>query len=206
MAKKSGNQLMENHQTSLNDIIDQASTVVVFGKIVQDLQPTSQGHSFAQVFGYKRNSVCSKLPSPVVIALPDPDGPASDCGWDPQEFAQWTLPASFLPTRLHIQPMALTSALASDLPTKLTAAQISAIVSSSIQEVTGSTQPLDPSKTLQTFGVFTSQQVAQLGAAIGAKVSQDNFTLNNNALASMGSSWTISQLESAIYDGARPNG
>jgi hypothetical protein len=206
MAKKPDLQLTEKHHIPLGDIIDQANTVVVFGKIVKDLQPTTQGHGFAQVFGYKRNNVCSKLPSPVVMALPDPDGPADDCGWDPQEFVKWSVPSSFLTTRLHIRSETIAHALTSFPPAALTGAQISAIVSASIQAVTGSTQPLNPSQSLQAFGVFSSQQVGQLSATIAANVSQNGFTLNPNALAAMSSSWTIAQLESAIADGALQNG
>jgi hypothetical protein len=206
MGKKTGNKLTDRHQTSLTDIIDQASTVVVFGKIVRDLQPTSQGHSFAQVFGYKRNSACLKLLSPVVIALPDPDGPASDCGWDPQEFAQWTLPASFASTQLHVSPILLDRALTSSTPTGLTAAQLFAIVSASIQAVSGSAQPLSSSQTLQAFGILSPQQVAQLSATVASNVSQNGFTLGTNALAAMSPSWTIAQLEQAISDGATSNG
>jgi hypothetical protein len=206
MAKKPELQLTEKHHTSLVEIIDQANTVVLFGKIVKDLQPTTQGHRFAQVFGYKRNSVCSKLPSPSVMALPDPDGPADDCGWDPQEFVKWSVPSSFVTTRLHIQPETLVHTLASFPPAALTGAQISAIVSASIQAVSGSTQPLDPSQSLQAFGILSSQQVGQLSATIAFQVSQNGFTLGTNALAAMSSSWTIAQLESAIHDGAQPNG
>jgi hypothetical protein len=206
MPKETKLRLTEKHHTSLVDIIDQVNTVVVFGKIVKDLQPTSRGHGFAQVFGYKRGNVCSKLPSTVVMALPDPDGPADDCGWDPQEFVKWSLPSSFLTTQLHIQSLTLASALAANPPSALTGAQISAIVSTSLQAVTGSTQPLDPSQSLQAFGVLSSQLVGQLSAVIAAKVSQYGFSLNPNALAAMSPGWTIAQLESAIHDGAQPNG
>lgn len=205
MAGKSKFELTEKHHTSLTDIVDQSSTVVVFGKIVRDLQPTSQGHRFAQIFGYKRNSVCSKLPTPVVIALPDPDGPSDDCGWDPEQFVKWQLPASFISTQLHVQPVALAHALTSFPPAGLTGAQIFAIVSASIQAVTGSTQPLSSSQSLQTYGVFSPQQVAQLSATIAGNVSQYGFTLDTNALAAMSPSWTIAQLGSAISDGAKPN-
>lgn len=206
MPKKPEVELTEKHHTSLSDIIDQANTTVVFGKIVKDLKPTSQGHGFAQVFGYSRNNVCSKLSSPVVLALPEPDGPADGCGWDPREFVKWSLPSSFLTTRLHIQPVKLADAIASFPPAALTGAQVSAIVSASLQAVTGSTQPLDPSQSLQAFGILGSQQVGQLSAVIAGNVSQAGFTLNANALSAMSPGWTIAQLESAIHDGAQPNG
>ena len=172
---------------------------------MKDLQPTTEGHGFAQIFGYKRNGICSRLPSPIVLALPDPDGQADDCGWNPQEFLKWELPASFLSTHLHVHAVSLAHALASFAAGGLTAAQIFAIVSASIQAVTGSTQPLVSSQSLQTYGVLSPQQVAQLSATIAGKVSDDGFTLDANALASMSPSWTIGQLESAISDGAKPN-
>jgi hypothetical protein len=116
MASKATFKPTPGHHTSLSDIVDQSTTVVVFGKIVGDLQPTSQGHRFAQIFGYKRNGVCSKLPNPVVVALPDPDGPADDCGWDPGQFVRWQVPSSFATTQLHLQPATLTRALSSFAP------------------------------------------------------------------------------------------
>lgn len=201
MAKKSGNQLTDKHHTSLNDIIDEASTVVVFGKIVRDLQPTSQGHNFAQVFGYKRHSVCSKPPSPVVIALPDPDGPASDCGWDPQEFVQWTLPASFVSTQLHIFPVLLGQALASFPPAGLTNARIVSIITSSLA-ASGASQPAGPGSKLSDCGIFSSQQLSILTANISTLASQLGFALDNNAFANINTSSTIFNLETAI-EGAK---
>lgn len=203
MAGKSKFELTEKHHTSLADIADQASTVVVFGKIVRDLQPTSQGHRFAQIFGYKRNNVCSKLPTPVVIALPDPDGPADDCGWDPEQFVKWGLPASFASTQLHLQPVALAHALASFPAAGLTAAQISAIISASIGAV-GSSQPSGPGAKLSDCGILFPQQVAVLRANITSNVAQLNFTLDNNALAAISPSSTISDLAQAI-SGATQN-
>jgi hypothetical protein len=90
-------------------------------------------------------------------------------------------------------------------PLALTGDQISAIVASSIQAVTSSTLALDPSLSLQDFGVFTPEQVAQLTAMITSSVSQNGFTLAPNALATIGPSTTIADLESAIHDGAEPN-
>jgi hypothetical protein len=203
MAKKTELQLTDRHHTSLGDIIEQANIVVVFGKIVKDLQ--SQQHGFAQVFGFKRNNVCSRLPSPVVLGLPDPDGPADDCGWDPREFVMWRLPVSFVSTQLHIQPVTIDRALSAVSIAGLTAAQISAIVSASLRAVTGSSQPLISSRSLQSYGIFTSQQLAQLSSAVGVNVARNGFTLDPNALASLGPSSTIADLESAIFDGAKPN-
>jgi hypothetical protein len=205
MAGNSKFELTEKHHTSLGDIIDQASRVVVFGKILKDLQPTSHGHRFAQIFGYKRNNVCSKLPTPVVIALPDPDGPADDCGWDPDEFVKWQLPASFVSTQLQIQPVALAHALTSfpPPPVGLTAAQISAIISASIGAV-GSSQPSGPGSKLSDCGILFPQQVAVLRANITSNVAQLNFTLDNNALAAISPSSTISDLAQAI-SGATQN-
>jgi hypothetical protein len=205
MAKKPDFHLTDKHHTSLGDIVDQASTMVVFGKPLNDLQPTSQGHRFAQIFGYKRNGVCSKLPASVVIALPDPDGPADDCGWAPEEFVKWQLPLSFASTQLHVQPVALDDALATFTASGLNGDQLFAIISSSIQAVTGSNLPLTPSVTLQSFGLLSPEQLAQFSAVIASKVSQDGFTLDNNALAPIGSTSTIAQLQSAIFSGAKPN-
>jgi hypothetical protein len=109
--KKPHLQLTEKHQISLSEIVDQTSTVVAFGKVIKDLQPTSQGHHFGQVFGYKQNGVCSKLPNTIIIALPEPDGRADDCGWDPEQFVKWELPASFASTQLHVRPVVILDAL-----------------------------------------------------------------------------------------------
>ena len=205
MAKKPNFQLTDKHRTSLGEIVNQSNTVVVFGKIVKDLPPTPQGQNFAQIFGYKRNNVCSKLPSPLTVALPDPDGPSDDCGWDPQEFVKWELPTSFISTQLHVRTVVLTQALTSSTASGLTGAQLSVIVSGSIRAVTGSTLPLIASQSLQIYGILGPQQVAQLNATIAGMVSQENFTLANNALAGMTPSTTIGQLEAAISDGAKPN-
>src|SRR5579872_4275192 len=111
MPKKATFQLSQRHRTSLGKIVHQTNTVVVFGKLIDDLPPTPQGHRFAQVFGHKTNGVCTKLQSPVMFALPDPDGRADDCGWDPDEFVRWEVSTSLAGTQMHVQTAALSSAL-----------------------------------------------------------------------------------------------
>jgi len=109
--KKPHLDLTEKHQTSLSEIIDQTTTLVAFGKVINNLPPTSQGHHFGRVFGYKRNGVCLKLQNPIMIALPEPDGRADDCGWDSERFVKWELPASFASTQLHVHPTTLSDSL-----------------------------------------------------------------------------------------------
>ena len=51
MPKKPHFQLTEKHQTSLSEVVDQTGMVVAFGKVINDLSPTSHGHHFSQIFG-----------------------------------------------------------------------------------------------------------------------------------------------------------
>ena len=99
------------HHTTLATAIDHASTLLVFGKPVSDLQPTADGHQFVHVFGYRQNLQCHRLTQPVLVSLPEPLGPANACGFDPDEFLMWQVPQAFLSTALHVERAPLGSIL-----------------------------------------------------------------------------------------------
>jgi hypothetical protein len=64
------------------------------------------------VFGVQIDNQCIKLPNPEEVALPEPDGPADGCGWDPAQFVVWkNLPRSWTTIHFQSQPKPLISAL-----------------------------------------------------------------------------------------------
>jgi hypothetical protein len=109
--------ITDNHFIGLTQASSAQTTVSVYGKIVKDspIEPGTSGIShpagdqeslqLAHVVGYSEGGRCVTLPSPQLIALPSPDGPADGCGWDPKEYVVWkNLPRNW--TTLHLQATA----------------------------------------------------------------------------------------------------
>jgi len=201
----------KNHQISLADHIQDQTTMLLFGKLVTDLQPAPNGDRFAQIVGIMRDQTCQRLPKPVLLALPKPDGPANACDWDPKEYLMWRVPSGYTSTALHVQSFPLHHLFAAPA---VAAAQMSrtqslTVVSKSIRAVTHSTRILDPADTLQLYGVITPQSISRVRATVTGDpqngVAQFGFSLDGNALALMSSSWTVDQLATTIEGAAAQN-
>jgi hypothetical protein len=206
--KKADTSVSEKHQISFADHIQEQATMLLFGKLVTDLQPAPNGDRFAQIVGVMRDHVCQRLPKPVLLALPKPDGPATECEWDPKEYLMWRVPSHFTTTAMHVQSVSMNQLFTAQA---LAGAQMSrtqslTVAAKSIRAVTHSTRTLDPADALQLYGVITPQTIAQVRATITGDpqngVAQFGFSLNANALALMSSSWTIDQLATTIEGAA----
>jgi hypothetical protein len=203
--------ISEKHQISLADHIQDQATMLLFGKLVVDLQPAPNGDRFAQIVGIMRDHVCQRLPKPILLALPKPDGPADQCGWNPQEYLMWRVSSHYMSTAMHVQSLPLNQlfALQAIAGARMSRTQSLTVVSKSIRAVTHSTRILDPADTLQLYGVITPQTISQVRATITGDpqngVAQFGFSLDGNALALMSSSWTVDLLATTIEGAATQN-
>jgi hypothetical protein len=205
------NSSSENHTISLADHILDQGTILVFGKLVNDLQPTSKGERFAQIAGFMRGKVCTRLPKPILMALPEPDGPANECGWNPKAYLMWRIPEEFSGTVLHTQtlPAGQLFLVHAAVGASMNRTQSLTVISKSIIAVTGKVQQFDPSDTLALHGINTDQQMARLRVTITGDpqngVGQFGFSLNANALIFITTSSTIDALATAIEKAATSN-
>lgn len=203
--------ISESHKTTLADHIEDQTTMLLFGKLVADLQPAPNGDRFAQIIGIMRDQVCQRLPKPILLALPKPDGPATECGWDPKEYLMWRVPSHYTSTAMHVQSLPLNQLFASPavVGAQMSRTQSLTVVAKSIRAVTHSTRTLNPTDILQLYGVITPQTISQVRATITGDpqngVAQFGFSLDGNALALMSSSWTIDQLATTIEGAATQN-
>jgi hypothetical protein len=201
--------ISENHQISLADHVQHHTTILLFGKLVSDLQPDANGDRFAQVVGIMRDQSCERLAKPLLLALPKPDGPAAQCGWDPNEYLMWRVPSNYTSTAMHVQSLPLNHLFAGAKGAQMSRTQSLTVAGKSIRAVTHSTRTLDPGDILQLYGVITSQTVAQVRATITGDpnngVAQFGFSLDGNALALMSPSWTLDLLASTIEGAATFN-
>jgi len=202
----------QSHQTTLADHIQDQTTMLLFGKLVADLQPAPNGDRFAQILGIKRDRVCQRLPNPILLALPKPDGPAIECGWEPKEYLMWRVPSHYTSTAMHVHSLPLNQLFAAPAVggVRMSRTQSLTVLGKSIQAVTHSSRQLDPSDTLQRCGILTPQSISKLRATITGDpqngVAQFGFSLDGNALALMSSSSTIDQLATIIEGAATHNG
>lgn len=223
MAKRVKTELTEKHLITLSELSGALSTLDVYGKIVEDaaLQPRTSGilhpmgtddeMKLAQVVGYFDQGRCIRLSEPQVIAMPQPDGPADGCGWDPTEYVVWkNLPRNW--TTLHVQlhttglhdALRLVSRAATD-DTQLRADQIETILRDCIPLAGGSTAAIDLSKTLQQYGLDKDGVVTLAGLIIGDAahgVKRFGFELPPGSLDGLSVGSKISEAEDTIQDKA----
>jgi hypothetical protein len=118
--------LTKKHYLPFDAHIAAQSTLTAYGKLIEggESTPSALGVSHPQglnaalhkslVFGVQVSGQCITLPNPQEVALPEPDGPADGCGWDPSEFVVWkNLPRNWTTIHFQSQPKPLLDALSS---------------------------------------------------------------------------------------------
>ena len=116
--------LTKKHYVPFDSHIAAQSTLTAYGKLIEsgESTPSALGVSHplglsealhkSLVFGVQIDGQCIKLPNPEEVALPEPDGPADGCGWDPSEFVVWkNLPRNWTTIHFQSQPKPLITAL-----------------------------------------------------------------------------------------------
>ena len=106
--------LAKRHRASFQVQPISEAGIDVFGKVI-DPDPISdlpKGHTLAQVYGFREQGLCVRLPVPQHLSLPLPDGAADACGWDPSQFVVWkSLPKSLMTTHVQAKMVPLHDAL-----------------------------------------------------------------------------------------------
>jgi hypothetical protein len=128
MPKNKKSKISVRHYVTLSDATGVTSTISIYGKLIRDvpLDPSVSGVSHpktpgggmvvGQVFGFVDRGQCQKVAPPVIVSLPEPDGPADGCGWDPGEYVVWkNLPRNWVTLHLHVEPRTLSDVLSKPL-------------------------------------------------------------------------------------------
>jgi hypothetical protein len=116
--------LTKKHYVAFDAHIAPQSTLTAYGKLIEsgESTPSALGVSHplglsaalhkSLIFGVQIDGQCIKLPNPEEVALPEPDGPADGCGWDPTQYVVWkNLPRNWTTIHFQSQPKPLISAL-----------------------------------------------------------------------------------------------
>jgi len=142
--------------------------------------------------------------------LPDPTGPADDCGWDPAEFVVWKLPSDWLTIYFDVQHATVGESLAKAIggDSRLSAGQCLTIASDCVFDETGNPQPVDRSRPLLSYGINSPEQASGVRTRVVNSstlgVPRFNFQIDGNALKDLAGSWTLGQLADRIQDAAVP--
>jgi hypothetical protein len=112
------------HYVDFSEAIGTQANITLYGKIVKNvaLEPAASGvlHPrpgggslvLAQVTGFMEGGKCQPLENPVLVTLPEPDGPADACDWDPKTFVVWkNVPKQWITLHVDAKPHALVDAL-----------------------------------------------------------------------------------------------
>lgn len=210
----------EGHRTTLGKIADAHVGVALYGKVVDGLsiptggaiQHPQDGETLhaGQVFGYSQGHECYRFTPPRIYMLPDPNGPADGCGWDPAQFVVWKVPPDWLTIYFEIQHGTVGDSLTGGLggQTSLSAGQCLTIASDCVFAETGNPQPVDRSRTLQSYSVVSPEQISGVRGRIvnssSLGVPRFGFQIDANSLKDMSPSWTLGQLADRIQDTATP--
>jgi hypothetical protein len=116
--------LTKKHYVAFDANTASQSTLTAYGKLIEggESTPSALGVSHPQgldaalnkslVYGVQVGGACIRLPDPQEVALPDPDGRADGCGWDPAEFVVWkNLPRDWITLHFQSRPRPLITAL-----------------------------------------------------------------------------------------------
>jgi hypothetical protein len=191
------------------------SELTIFGKIAHDgpldapatlSHPTEPSGSLqmAQVFGYQLHGQCVRLASPVLMAVPDPIGPATECGWNPDDFVMWRVPGNWSTLLLapHAGPAAHVLTMQAGAQPIMLDWQADRVAYDCVVRITGSSRPFNRSELLLQSGVNSDQQCEQIVGLIVSDptvgVRRFGFMMPANALKDLASDWTMGQLSSRI--------
>jgi hypothetical protein len=214
--------------TRLTDVANQQLMVSLFGTPVQGVEPSASEGALAhpagsgeplhlaQVFGYLENHVCARLPKPILALLPKPDGPADDCGWDPNQFVVWHVPSDW--RTLFLSPMSgpisatLETHMRSSLVTgqqKLFDWQCDTISYDCVNRITKTTKSYNRSLPLQEYGVNSDPDCRAIASLIegdsGIGVPRyPPFKIAIQDIKDISPGWTIGQLANRIQEKAVP--
>src|SRR5260370_34229388 len=113
------------HYVDFSTAIGSQASITLYGKIVKDvmLDPLASGilHPrgasgdlvLAKITGYLDQGKCQTLDNPVIVTLPEADGPADGCDWDPKEYVVWkSVPKNWITLHVDAKPRSLVDALA----------------------------------------------------------------------------------------------
>lgn len=137
MAKNTKSNISERHSVTLSEAVGSTSTITVYGRLIKEavldpaasgiLHPKTPGGSMVlgQVVGFTDQGHCQSVTPPVMLTLPEPDGPADGCGWDPNLYVAWkNLPRNWITLHLHVEPRVLASILSVPSVRKLRSAAL----------------------------------------------------------------------------------
>jgi len=210
----------ESHRTSLARIADDHLTVSLYGKVIDDISVNAGGVGLrhpedggalraGHIYGYAQNGQCYRFTPPRIYMLPDPNGPADGCGWDPDQFVVWKVSLDWLTVHFEVK----SGAVGETLPgiaaqARLSAGQCLAISSDCAFDETGNPQPVDPSRSLNSYGINTAEQASGVRRRVVTSrtlgVPRFHFQIDSNALKDLSGGWTLGQLADRIQDAAVP--
>lgn len=210
----------EAHRTTLGKVVDAHVTVSFYGKVIEDLavptgialQHPQDGESLlaGQIFGYSTGGECFRFTPPRIYMLPAPQGPADGCGWDPNEYVVWKVPPDWLTVFLEVRHATVADSLTPPRggESRLSSGQSLTIASDCVFDETGNPQPIDRSRSLQSYGINSSEQAAGVRTRVVTSstlgVARFNFKMDANDLKDLAGSWTLGQLADRIQDSAVP--
>ena len=132
MKKNLASKITKRHYLTLSDAAGSVSAISVYGKLVENaalepralglLHPRNPGDALilAQVVGFSDQGQCQRITPPIMLTLPEPDGPADECGWDPDQYVVWkNLPRNWVTLHFHTEPKTLASVLSGNSSAQL---------------------------------------------------------------------------------------
>lgn len=201
--------LTQGHKVSFQAVPLSEASIDIFGKVI-DPAPISdlpEAHHLAQVYGFREQGLCVRLPLPQQLSLPMPDGRADGCGWDPSQFVVWrNLPKTFLTAHITAKMTTLHEALLAAPTTRALASEptVDDVLHQWLnQSVAG--QPIPNEDQLQVAwkdfgsgGAFTIQVQQNL-----ANLLNTNFALAPQVVpANLPATLTVDQLKQNLHRSA----
>jgi len=97
------------HVTTLRAVATSHTGIDFFGRVIEPvISDLPDRHQMAEIFGYRDQGGCVRFPVTERISLPEPDGPADGCGWDPSLFVVWkNLPRALVTKQLDLKTTTL---------------------------------------------------------------------------------------------------
>jgi hypothetical protein len=149
-------------------------------KVRARISDLPEGHQLAEVYGFRQQGRCTRLPAPERLSLPKPDGPADGCGWNPSQFVVWkNLPKSLMTAHMQPKLVPLHEALVAALNT--TAPELEPTVDDVLHQWLSQSVPGQPIPNVDQLQVAWKDFGS--GGAFTVQVQQNLANLLNNAFA-----------------------